>query len=86
MGIMQERIIIIKKGFIIFVQVIYVFVDDLIDFVFVIMFVYLDVIIVLLCVIVELGIYLVVDFLDFIFCIMDFNIVGSEYYDVVCGV
>lgn len=51
-------------------------VDDLIDFVFVIIFVYLDVIIVFFRGIVELGIYFVVDFLDFIFCIMDFNVVG----------
>lgn len=80
---MQECIIIIKKGFIIFVQVVYVFVDDLIDFVFVIIFVYLDVIIVLFCGIFELGIYFVVDFFDFKFCMFDFCIVGQEYYDIV---
>lgn len=38
--------------------------DDLIDFVFVMIFVYLDVIIVLLRGLVVKGIYLVVDFLD----------------------
>lgn len=67
-------------------QVIYVFVDDLIDFVFVIIFVYLDVIIVLFRGIVELGIYLVVDFFDFNFCILDVNVVGERYYRVVRGV
>lgn len=44
--------------------------DDLIDFVFVIIFVYLDVIIVLLRGFVFKGIYLVVDFLDFIFIML----------------
>lgn len=67
-------------------QVIYVFVDDLIDFVFVIIFVYLDVIIVLFRGIVELGIYLVVDFFDFNFRILDVNVVGERYYRVVRGV
>ena len=45
---------------------VYVFVDDLIDFVFVIIFVYLDVIIVFFRGLVFKGIYLVVDFLDLI--------------------
>lgn len=86
MGVLQECIIFIKIGFIIFVQVVYVFVDDLIDLFSVIIFVYFDVIVVLSCQIVFLGIYLVVDLLDFISCQLDLLVVGQEYYDIVCGV
>lgn len=60
--------------------------DDLIDLVLVIIFLYLDVIIVLLRSIVEFGIYFVVDLLEFILRILDFRIVGEEYYKVVLDV
>lgn len=49
---------------------VYVFVDDLIDLVLVIIFVYLDVIIVLLCGLVLKGIYFVVDLFDLIFIML----------------
>lgn len=84
MGVMQECIMLIKNGLIMLIQVVYVFVDDFIDFVLVIIFVYLDVIIVLNCVIFEFGIYFVVDLFDLLLCILDLQIVGEEYYNVVC--
>jgi len=63
--------------------VIYVLVDDYIDFVLVMMFVYFDVIIEFLCDIVLLGIYFVVDLLILILCIFDLCYIFEEYYNIV---
>lgn len=68
------------------VQVVYVFVDDLIDLLLVMIFGYLDVIVVLLCDIVLLGIYLVVDLFDLMLCQIDLNVIGEEYYLIICCV
>lgn len=59
------------------------FVDDYIDLVLVIMFVYLDVMIELFCVVFFKGIFFVVDLLVFSLIILDFSVVGDEYYCVV---
>lgn len=55
---------------------VFVFVDDYIDLVLVIVFVYLDVIINLECKLIEMGIYLVVDLLVFILRVLELLIVG----------
>lgn len=59
------------------------FVDDYIDLVLVIIFVYFDVMIEFFCEIVLKGLYLVIDLLILMLCIMDFCYLGEDYYCVV---